>query len=227
MTRLQMAGENGRGPTQGQVSRDRILRVAMKAFADRGFNAVTIRDLATLADVNLAAINYHFRTKDDLYALVVETALAEWTSEAVVLESVPRDATLEAAVKLMMSALIAPVIERQSHPLLLRLVAWDLLQHPVAGRGTLATACCAVIARYLKPYLPHHVTAARREMIASWLVSQCLLLSPPLSSRDCVPSLDLKACEERAAQIAALALNGLNGLYRSADPLGASGETQA
>jgi hypothetical protein len=125
------------------------------------------------------------------------------------------------------TALIAPVIERQSHPLLLRLVAWDLLQHPVAGRGTLATACCAVIARYLKPYMPPHVTAARRELIASWLVSQCLLLSPPLSSRDPVTSVDLKACEERASHIAALALYGLNGLHRSAESLELTGETTA
>jgi AcrR family transcriptional regulator len=41
-------------------TRDRILTAAEEAFAIHGFNGVSLRDVVKRADVNLAAVNYHF-----------------------------------------------------------------------------------------------------------------------------------------------------------------------
>ncbi len=53
-------------------TRSRILDVAENLFGERGLDRVSIRDITRKADVNLAAINYHFGSKEDLIAAVIE-----------------------------------------------------------------------------------------------------------------------------------------------------------
>ncbi len=50
----------------------KILRTALKMFAVATPAAVRMRDLAKEAKVNLAAVNYHFKTKDALYIEVAK-----------------------------------------------------------------------------------------------------------------------------------------------------------
>src|SRR5579872_5395531 len=45
-----------------------ILDAAERLYAERGFADVTLRDIVALAGVNLAAVNYHFGSKDELIA---------------------------------------------------------------------------------------------------------------------------------------------------------------
>jgi AcrR family transcriptional regulator len=47
-----------------EITRDRILKTAVRLFAERGYEATSVRTLAAKAHVNQAAINYHFKTKD-------------------------------------------------------------------------------------------------------------------------------------------------------------------
>jgi AcrR family transcriptional regulator len=54
-----------------------ILAAAERLYADRGFGDVTLRDIVAEANVNLAAVNYHFGSKDELIAeLFVTRSLA-------------------------------------------------------------------------------------------------------------------------------------------------------
>ena len=53
-------------------TKDRILDVAERLFADRGFPATSLRDITAEAGVNLASVNYHFGTKESLLAAVLE-----------------------------------------------------------------------------------------------------------------------------------------------------------
>lgn len=48
----------------------KILRAAQKLFALRGFNGVTMRAVASEAEVNLASIVYYFENKEGLYLAV-------------------------------------------------------------------------------------------------------------------------------------------------------------
>lgn len=52
-------------------TKDRLLDAAEELFLDKGFEHVSIRELAAAADVNVAAVNYHFQGKDNLYSEVV------------------------------------------------------------------------------------------------------------------------------------------------------------
>jgi AcrR family transcriptional regulator len=49
-------------------TRSAILTAAERLYAERGFADVTLRDIVAAADVNLAAVNYHFGSKDALIA---------------------------------------------------------------------------------------------------------------------------------------------------------------
>jgi AcrR family transcriptional regulator len=58
-------------------TRNAILEAAERLYADRGFADVTLRDIVAAAGVNLAAVNYHFGSKDELIAeLFVTRSLA-------------------------------------------------------------------------------------------------------------------------------------------------------
>lgn len=52
--------------------KDKLINIAGKLFAEQGFKATTIRQICQKADVNIAAINYHFGDKQELYNRIVE-----------------------------------------------------------------------------------------------------------------------------------------------------------
>lgn len=56
-------------------TRERLLNAAEELFAERGFDAVSVRDIAAAAESNIAAVNYHFGGKDRLYHGVLRRAL--------------------------------------------------------------------------------------------------------------------------------------------------------
>lgn len=57
---------------------DRIVAAAGEIFGERGFRGTTVRQITERARVNVAAVNYHFRDKDELYAQVLRDAKG-WT----------------------------------------------------------------------------------------------------------------------------------------------------
>ncbi|HLJ21724.1 MAG TPA: TetR family transcriptional regulator [Stellaceae bacterium] len=53
-------------------TKSRLLRVAERLFAEHGFDGVSVRQLTAAAGVNLAAVNYHFGSKEGLLAAIFE-----------------------------------------------------------------------------------------------------------------------------------------------------------
>ena len=67
-----MVARERKAPEAGEEkTRDRILSAAGDEFAEHGFEGATIRAITERAGVNLAAVNYHFRDKSELYTRVV------------------------------------------------------------------------------------------------------------------------------------------------------------
>lgn len=59
-----------------QGTKQRLLAAAGPLFAARGFAGTSMRDIADRAGVNLAAANYHFGSKKDLYVAVLREQFA-------------------------------------------------------------------------------------------------------------------------------------------------------
>src|SRR4029077_13793684 len=53
------------------LTTERILDAAERLFADHGFEGTSIRDIVDTAKVNLAAVHYHFRSKEALLEAVL------------------------------------------------------------------------------------------------------------------------------------------------------------
>jgi len=92
-------------------TRTAILAAAERLYADRGFGDVTLRDIVAAADVNLAAVNYHFGSKDELIAeLFVTRSLAlnrERLSELKAAEEVRGG---RAPIEAVLRALVGPTL---------------------------------------------------------------------------------------------------------------------
>jgi TetR/AcrR family transcriptional regulator, regulator of cefoperazone and chloramphenicol sensitivity len=56
-------------------TRARLLATAQRLFGERGFKAVTVRDICSAARANVAAVNYHFGDKLGLYREVLQVAI--------------------------------------------------------------------------------------------------------------------------------------------------------
>jgi AcrR family transcriptional regulator len=56
-------------------TREKLLEVAGPIFADRGYQATTIREICAGAGANVAAINYHFGDKLGLYTEVLQQSV--------------------------------------------------------------------------------------------------------------------------------------------------------
>ncbi len=61
-------------------SRSRLLAAAIPLFAEKGFAAVSIRELAEKAGINSAMISYYFGSKEGLYAAVLDFQFSRITT---------------------------------------------------------------------------------------------------------------------------------------------------
>ncbi len=84
-------------------SKRKLLDAAEQLCADKGFQTVSVRDVTQLAKTNVAAVNYHFGSREGLLTLVMarcmtpvteerlarlETAERKWPGKAVPLEEI-------------------------------------------------------------------------------------------------------------------------------------------
>src|SRR6185436_1947870 len=72
------------------TTRERIVEAAGEIFAEKGFDATTVRDICQRAEANIAAVNYYFGDKQRLYVEAVVRAhrwrmeraqLPEWSDD--------------------------------------------------------------------------------------------------------------------------------------------------
>ncbi|MBI2520815.1 MAG: TetR/AcrR family transcriptional regulator [Bdellovibrio sp.] len=80
---------------QNPDTRERILQVATDLFADRGFDGASVRAIAKKANVNLAAVNYHFSNKQNLYYEVLRHGIAQLTFQMETLAQEKKRTTVE------------------------------------------------------------------------------------------------------------------------------------
>jgi AcrR family transcriptional regulator len=136
----------GKAPLIGQErgkrtdKRQAILDAATELFADRGFGAVSVQEIADAADTHKTTVLYHFATKDALYEAVLDAALG-----------LLADGMREFMSGELRRERVAYLIDQQQtffaeHPSLARLLSRELLD---------SAATEAYLRRFVEPiYLP-------------------------------------------------------------------------
>ncbi len=100
------------------TTKDRILDAAERLFAENGFAQTSLRDITAEAGVNLAAVNYHFQSKDHLIGAVFERRIGPLNQERLaMLDQLEKEAAGgPLPVEGVIRALMEPVLRMVSTP---------------------------------------------------------------------------------------------------------------
>ena len=77
----------------GERQRERIIRAATGVFSRKGYDGARVDEIAREAGLPKGNVLYYFKTKKDLYRVVIEQVLDLWLCLLYTSPS-PRDATL-------------------------------------------------------------------------------------------------------------------------------------
>jgi AcrR family transcriptional regulator len=75
------------------ATRERLLRAAECCFTEHGYEGSSLRQITRLAHVNLAAVNYHFSSKRELWIEMMQRRLAPLNTERLRMLEAARAAT--------------------------------------------------------------------------------------------------------------------------------------
>jgi len=88
----------------------RLVEAAEKLFAEKGFEAVSVRDITKEAGANVAAVNYHFGSRDGLVIAVISRYIMPVNQERLVrLEQAERNGC---EVREIIAAFVKPIVEQ-------------------------------------------------------------------------------------------------------------------
>ena len=198
-----------------EFTRNSILKAAVALFAERGYDATSIRAIVSKARVNQAAINYHFKGKEGLYLEVLKVAFDGYLQvdnfDPERLKDMPREEALRSFVQQQ----LRPLLARDQMSRYIRIFAWEnvrpsraLTNFVKAGAMPFLTSATELVRRFLPPG-----TSDQDAMCAAIsLMGQCSVF---VRSREqfAQPPFNLKIDETFVAQltdlISTLAVKGL------------------
>jgi AcrR family transcriptional regulator len=163
-----------KGVALDQTSADtktRILDAAEELFMEHGFEATSLRSLTASAAVNLAAVNYHFGSKEELFQAVLTRRLDPMNKERIeLLDRLEREAGGKPiACERILFAMLIPALrlardEERGGKNFLRLVGRAYADPAPFIRHFLSEQYAEMIGRYKEAFhnaLPH---LARQEL---------------------------------------------------------------
>jgi AcrR family transcriptional regulator len=112
-------------------ARDRLLDAAEQSFAEKGFDRTSVRDLTANANCNLAAVNYHFGGKENLYTEVFRRQLVTMREARIksiekVMSQTDHEPTLEELIRAFATAFIEPLIDQSSGRRFMKLMVHEM-----------------------------------------------------------------------------------------------------
>lgn len=157
-------------------TKSRIVEAAGAVFADKGFDAATVREICHRAGANLAAVNYHFGDKQRLYLEAIRRAHQSRVEQAPLPDWPP-----ETPPQRKLADFVYTLISRM---LLEDGATWHT-QLMLREMSRSDSACKELVADYIRPQfevlqailtelLPADVSPERRHLISFSIVGQCL-----------------------------------------------------
>ncbi|MDD2775735.1 MAG: CerR family C-terminal domain-containing protein [Gallionella sp.] len=204
--------------TQAQEqTRDRLLTVARQVFSEVGFQNATVREICRRADANVAAVNYHFGSKDGLLA----EALNFTQLKTLQTENAEADACPKVRLRLFIHAFLSMLLD-DDHPSSPCQIMARELANPSPALDQIVRDALAPLHAFLDQ-LVHEivgdaVTDMQRRCVVSSIFGQCVHYS---HARPVLQRLHPELCYD-AAEIAAIAdhiatfsLAGMSGISLS------------
>jgi AcrR family transcriptional regulator len=99
----------------GDTTVDRLLDAAERLVADRGLAGTSVRAICAEADANVAAVHYHFGSKDALVDAVLERRMTDLTTRRFELLE-PLEGQAQPAVHDVVDVLVRPLAEFARDP---------------------------------------------------------------------------------------------------------------
>lgn len=95
-------------------TREKILDAAESLFTQHGINGVSLREIAAKADIRISHLQYHFKTREDLYFAVFERRILAINEDRLArLDSIERDSGYDSAhLDDVVRALVEPMVMR-------------------------------------------------------------------------------------------------------------------
>jgi AcrR family transcriptional regulator len=205
-------------PTRpSKATRNKIVRAAARIFAQHGYEGASIRSIVAKADVNQAAISYHFGSKEGLYRAVLQMALEALLQADVSTATAPAKLSREAALRAFIRRQLRPMLARDELSQYLRIFNWETVRPTPAFRKFMAEEAgpyLAGAAALVRKFLPPEATEKQAVIGALWLFGQCSifvrnceqLARPPLRFK-----VDRKFVDGLGETIARWAAGGLLG----------------
>lgn len=166
-------------PGIGEETRQRLLEVAAESFARKGFGETTVRELARASRCNVAAISYHFGSKEKLYEAVLirtfqELATRRVTSLQAVLKASHGRPSLEDVLATFARAFLDPLLTEERAEIRLRLLLQEMVQQllpPEIMNRELVAPVNQVLIEALSAAVPE-LTPEEVSLVAYSLVAQ-------------------------------------------------------
>jgi AcrR family transcriptional regulator len=196
------------------VTRERILKAAERLFAERGYDATSIRAIVAKARVNQAAINYHFDGKDGLYREVLRAAFRALTEQQLEHADEMKAMSREAALAEFIRRQLRPLLGRDEYSRHMRILNWETVRPTAVFRKLLSEEAAPFVGLAVELVRRFQPEADQRTLVAAavWLLGQCSvflrnreqLADPPLGL-----VLDEAAVEWLAQLVSRWATGGL------------------
>ena len=196
------------------ITRERIMKAAERLFAERGYDATSIRAIVAKARVNQAAINYHFDGKDGLYREVLRTAFRALTEQQLEHADEMKAMSREAALAEFIRRQLRPLLGRDEYSRHMRILNWETVRPTAVFRKLLSEEAAPFMGLAVELVRRFQPEADQRTLTAAavWLVGQCSvflrnreqLADPPLGL-----VLDEAAVEWLAQLVSRWATGGL------------------
>jgi|SRR6185503_8118872 len=143
-------------------TKQRILDTAECLFAENGFAATSLRAIIAKAGVNLAAIHYHFHSKEALLEAVILRRAAPANQERMkLLDRCEQDAGNQPpSIEKVIEAFVAPAFRQARDPAL----GGPVFRHLTGRLYAEGDMMPRIIATHFRPVLERFATAIRRAL---------------------------------------------------------------
>jgi AcrR family transcriptional regulator len=157
------------------VTRERIMKAAERLFAERGYDATSIRAIVAKARVNQAAINYHFDGKDGLYREVLRTAFRALTEQQLEHADEMKAMSREAALAEFIRRQLRPLLGRDEYSRHMRILNWETVRPTAVFRKLLSEEAAPFMGLAVELVRRFQPEADQRTLVAAavWLLGQC------------------------------------------------------